>query len=105
MGFNKKDLLRVKEEYSDKYRKAQDDSDRRRSELWGKIDGLYAIDKELSLTGLRIMDVAMSGESDVGAKIEKIMPENTRMSLNGAKELGITPTEWVYRYCEDLLYK
>ena len=79
MGFNKKDLLRVKEEYSDKYRKAQDDSDRRRSELWGKIDGLYAIDKELSLTGLRIMDAAMSGESDVGAKIEKIKGDNERL--------------------------
>ena len=33
------------------------------------------------------------------------MPANTIMSLNGAKEQGITPTEWVYQYCEDLLYK
>lgn len=41
----------------------------------------------------------------LNAKIEKIMPENTIMSLNGAKEQGITPTEWVYKYCEDLLYK
>lgn len=38
------------------------------------------------------------------AKIEDIMPKNTQMSLKGAKEEGITPTEWVYRYCEDLLY-
>ena len=33
------------------------------------------------------------------------MPANTAMSLKGAAEEGITPTEWVYRYCEDLLYK
>ena len=33
------------------------------------------------------------------------MPANTILSLNGAKEQGITPTEWVYKYCEDLLYK
>ena len=38
-------------------------------------------------------------------KVEEIMPANTRLSLNGAKEQGITPTEFVYRYCEDLLYK
>lgn len=38
-------------------------------------------------------------------KVEEIMPANTIMSLNGAKEAGITPTEWVYRYCEDQLYK
>lgn len=38
-------------------------------------------------------------------KVEAIMPANTIMSLNGAKEQGITPTEFVYRYCEDLLYK
>lgn len=79
MGFNKKDVLRVKEEYSDKYRKAQDDSDRRRSELWGKIDGLYAIDKELSMTGLRIMDAAMSGENDVEDRIAKIKSDNEKL--------------------------
>ncbi|MBE5972423.1 MAG: amino acid dehydrogenase [Lachnoclostridium sp.] len=38
-------------------------------------------------------------------KVESIMTENTILSLNGAKEQGITPTEFVYRYCEDLLYK
>lgn len=38
-------------------------------------------------------------------KVEEIMPANTVLSLNGAKEKGITPTEFVYRYCEDLLYK
>ena len=38
-------------------------------------------------------------------KVEDIMPANTIMSLNGAREKGITPTEWVYQYCEDLLYK
>ena len=79
MGFNKKDVLRVKEEYSDKYRRAQEDSDRRRSELWGKIDGLYAIDKELSMTGLRIMDAAMSGEGDVQSKIDKIKSDNEKL--------------------------
>lgn len=45
------------------------------------------------------------GDADsLRAKVEDIMPKNTRMSLEGAKAEGITPTEWVYRYCEGLLY-
>ncbi len=39
------------------------------------------------------------------AKIEDIMPKNTIMSLTEAKKQGITPTEFAYRFCEDLLYK
>ena len=44
-------------------------------------------------------------EASLRAKVEEIMVANTILSLNGAKEQGITPTEFVYRYCEDLLYK
>ncbi len=46
------------------------------------------------------------GDADsLRKKVEEIMPANTILSLNSAKEQGITPTEWVYKYCEDLLYK
>lgn len=38
------------------------------------------------------------------AKVEKIMPSNAVMALTSAKAEGITPTEWVYKYCENLLY-
>ncbi len=37
-------------------------------------------------------------------KVEKLMPANQRMALEGAKEKGITPTEWIYKHCEDKLY-
>lgn len=43
-------------------------------------------------------------EETLKAKIEKIMPENAVLALKGAKEQGITATEFVYRYCEGLLY-
>lgn len=39
------------------------------------------------------------------AKIEAVMPKNTIQSLNESAKLGITPTEYVYRLCEDILYK
>jgi glutamate dehydrogenase/leucine dehydrogenase len=40
----------------------------------------------------------------LAAKIENIMPSNTRNNLNRAKELGITPTENAYRTCEEIIY-
>jgi len=43
-------------------------------------------------------------EESLRKKVEDIMPKNAKMALEGAKKEGITPTEWVYRYCEDLLY-
>ena len=80
MGFNKKDLARVREEYSEKYRRAQDESDIRRRELWAKIDGLQGIDRELSMTGMRIMNAAMSSsKDDVRAKIDAIKKNNERL--------------------------
>ena len=83
MGFNKKDVARVKEEFSQKYRIAQDASDERRRELWAKIDGLRAIDNELSLTGIRIMDAVMSKEkgSDASARVAEIKRENQALLL------------------------
>ena len=81
MGFNKKDLARVREEYSYKYKRAQDASDMRRFELWAEIDGLRDIDKELSMTGIRIMEAAMSTASkeDVQGKIAAIKKNNQRL--------------------------
>ncbi len=37
-------------------------------------------------------------------KIEQILPVNTWNNLNKAKELGITPTECVYKTCENIIY-
>ena len=97
MGFNKKDVVRVKEEFSQKYRIAQDVSDERRRELWAKVDGLRAIDNELSLTGIRIMDAVMSREkgSDVSEKVEAIKKENQALLLERAALLR------AYGYPED----
>lgn len=36
--------------------------------------------------------------------IERVLPRNTRLNLNRAKELGITPTECAYRTCHEEIY-
>ena len=97
MGFNRKDLSRVKQEFSEKYRIAHEASDQRRFELWAKIDGLRAIDNELSMTGIRIMDAVMSKEkgSDTATKVEAIKRENQALLLERAALLR------AYGYPED----
>ena len=54
---------------------------------------------------VELMENMINITAHLRKKIEEIMPANTIMSLTGAKEKGVTPTEWVYSYCEDLLYK
>ena len=97
MGFNKKDLAKVKEEFSEKYTIAQNASDARRFELWAKIDGLRKIDNELSMTGLRIMDAVMSKEdgADTSKKVEEVKQQNQALLRERAALLR------AYGYPED----
>ncbi len=95
MGINKNDLAKVKEEFSKKYRIAEDASDARRRELWEKIDGLRMIDNELSLTGIRIMEAVMSKENDTATKLEKVKAQNQALLQERAALLR------AYGYPED----
>ncbi len=94
MGFNKKDLIKVKSEYAEKYLRAQEASDARRAELHAKIGGLYELDRALSTTGLRIMEATLSG-GDVAARIDAIKRENEKLLSDRAKLLA------AYGYPED----
>ncbi len=75
MAFSKQVVAKVKNEYFDKYARAQAAADARRAELHSKIDGLAIVDRELGKTGVRIMDATMSG-IDVAKKIADIKKEN-----------------------------
>lgn len=94
MGFNKRDLAKIKSEYSDKYLRAQAAADERRFELHQKIDGLFELDKALSATGLRIMEATLSGVN-VREKIDEIKSENEQLLSDRAALLR------AYGYPED----
>ena len=95
MGFNRNDVARVKREYSEKYRLAQSASEDRKIELWGKITGLCELDRELSMTGLRIMAATMEKGADTRALIAKIKEDNERLLAERAALLR------AYGYPED----
>ena len=95
MGFNRNDVAKVKREYAEKYRIAESASDDRKIELWEKIVGLRELDRELSLTGVRIMAAAMEKGVDTRALIEKIKENNEHLLAERAKLLR------AYGYPED----
>lgn len=76
MGFNKSDFVRIRAEYSKRYLKAQEASDERRRELYEKIPGLRELDKQLSCTGLRIMDAMLGQGENAQANLAIVRREN-----------------------------
>jgi len=75
MGFSKKVVSRIKNEYAEKYREAQATADRRRDELHAKIAGIDVIDRELTRVGIRIFEATMSGKN-VSEKIDDIKKDS-----------------------------
>lgn len=76
MAYNRDDYVRIKEEFSNKYAKAQKQAEIRRFELYGIIPELHELDKILSGTGIEIMKIISSNDSDPQAKIEELKKRN-----------------------------
>ncbi len=81
MAYNVKNFRRIREEYKEKYKKAEAEADVRRRELWEKVDGLRALDAALSATGPRLLNAILgkSGESfeKVKADVERLNQERS----------------------------
>ena len=77
MAYNVNNFRRIREEYREKYKKAEADADARRRELWEKIDGLRALDAALSATGPRLLN-AILGKS--GESFEKVKSDVERLN-------------------------
>ncbi len=86
MGFNRDDFVRVREEYSKKYLKAQEAAEARRADVYIKIPELKALDNILATTAARIME-AVCSDSDPQAKIAEIRRENEVLLAERAKVL------------------
>ncbi len=70
MAYNVKNFRRIREEYREKYKKAEAEADVRRRELWEKVDGLRAIDAALSATGPRLLNAILGKSSESFEKVK-----------------------------------
>lgn len=76
MGYNKTNYVRIRAEYNQKYRLAQDAADARKAELQMKIPGLWELDREIARAGSEIM----------GAVLAAATPEMRDKMIEEAKE-------------------
>ena len=79
MGFNRNNYIRIKEEYNGKYRRAEEEAKLRRHEVELSVPGVAELNKQLSLTGIEIMEAAMNAFF-VGIKmIADTYPQHVQM--------------------------
>lgn len=70
MGYNIDNFRRIREEYKEKYKRAESEADARRRELWSKIDGLRALDRALSDTGPRLLNAVLGKGNESFEKVK-----------------------------------
>ena len=87
MGYNREDYVRIKAEYSNKYLKARQAADLRRSELHETLPEVKAIDGILLGTGTDIMNIILQGKDGAEEKIEVLKARNTKLSARRAEIL------------------
>ena len=61
MSYQRETFTRIKAEFSRKYIAAQEKASVRRAELYAALPEVQAIDRELSMTGIKIMNAVSSG--------------------------------------------
>ena len=88
MGYNIENYRRIREEYKEKYKKAEAEADARRRELWGKIEGLRMLDRALSDTGPRLLNAVLGKSNEsfekVRSDVERLNHErNLLLAVNG----------------------
>ena len=70
MGYNIDNFRRIREEYKEKYKRAEAEADARRRELWGKIESLRMLDRALSDTGPRLLNAVLGKSNESFEKVK-----------------------------------
>lgn len=109
MSYNRNNFMKVKEQYRDRHKRAVELAEAKKLLLYREIPGLEEVDRELSLTGVRIFEIALSGAGDVKEQIAELEKQNLalqkkRSDLLASKGYASTVTDPVYQCekCKDM---
>ena len=78
MGYNVKDYIKIRDQFSQKYQIARNVSESRRAEIHSKLPEVRSIDAVLSRTGLDIMEVIRKG-GNTNAEIALLEKRNNEL--------------------------
>ncbi len=87
MAFNAENYRRIRAEYETKYKRAQDEADRRREHLHENVPGVREIDALLSRVGLDIMQAIVKGGGATGVEVAEIRRRNVKLQARRAELL------------------
>ena len=79
MGYNRSDYVKIKAEYSEKYRIAREKADDRRFELYVAIPEVKEIDSILASTGSEIMNIITSATKNPESKVAELRARNDEL--------------------------
>lgn len=91
MAYNKQSYQRVRELYRTKYLLAEEEAARRTEELHRKSPALKALDRTLSLTGIKVAMAALGTGEEYKKKLAEVEKENKKLQARRAAillELG-----------------
>lgn len=110
MGYNKENFKRIREEYTTKTFRAQEEADLRRYELYAAIPRVRELDERLSAFGLRILDAALHN-GDTGTSVQALRRENEQLCKERAELLrkngypaNYTEPQYECNLCKDTGY-
>ena len=108
MSYNRENYIRIKREFEEKRRKAQDEADRRREDLHEKHRELAQIDRALSETGSRIFAETMRGKDGLERRMEAVRLETQELSsardewmTSHGFDSGYTDPDYQCKICSD----
>lgn len=84
MAYNAENYRRIRADYETKYKRAQDEADRRRAVLHERVPGVREIDALLSRVGLDIMQAIVNGGGAVGSQVDEIRRRNQQLQARRA---------------------
>ncbi|MCI8387824.1 MAG: ATP-binding protein [Clostridiales bacterium] len=87
MSYNRENYIRIREEFEKRNLRARQEADRRTEELHAKLPDVAIIDRELSMTGVRIFAESMNGKAGLDERIAKLRRENEEARKIRAKIL------------------
>lgn len=88
MGYNRSDYVKIKAEYSEKYRIAREKADDRRFELYAAIPEVKEIDSILASTGSEIMNIITSATKNPEGKVAELRARNDELLQKRGKLLA-----------------
>lgn len=109
MGFNREDLVRIRDEYSKKYLKARQSADERCREVYSKIPELLALDTMLASTASLIMKALSSDDAEksiaeVRENNEKLLKQRGEILVAYGYPADYTDVRYECEKCGDTGY-